>query len=108
MLNGELNKPFGLYNIDVALHIEGSAIAVEYDSWYWHAGREERDARRDAKLIAAGWCILHVRSNTLLPTRKQLDAAIARLLAGERQIGIVLDDWGKGNTRFETEDTPQD
>ena len=101
MLGGELNEPFGRYNVDVALHIEGSAIAVEYDSWYWHAGREENDAQRDKEMIEAGWHMLRVKSNTLLPTREQLDNAIARLLAGEDQIEVVLDDWGRGPTRFE-------
>jgi hypothetical protein len=52
-------------------------------------------------MIAAGWRVLRVKSNGQLPTRKQLDAAIARLLAGEDQVEIVLDDWGEGPTRFE-------
>jgi very-short-patch-repair endonuclease len=108
MLDGELNRRFENYNIDVALTIEGAAIAVEYDSWYWHAGREENDAQRDTEILAAGWRVLRVKSNTLLPARDQLDAAISRLLAGEHQVEIVLDDWGNGPTRFETEDTHQD
>ena len=94
MLGGELNRPFGPYRIDVAVEADGIAIAVEYDSWYWHAGREDYDAQRDREMMAAGWRILRVRSNEQLPAREQLDAAIARLLAGEEQVEIVLDDWG--------------
>jgi very-short-patch-repair endonuclease len=101
MLGGELNKPFGSYNVDVALRVEGVSIAVEYDSWYWHAEREENDAQRDAEMIAAGWRVLRVKSNELLPTREQSDAALEQLLTGDSKVEIVLEDWGVGPTRFE-------
>jgi very-short-patch-repair endonuclease len=101
MVAGELNRPFERYNIDVALERSGVPIAVEYDSWYWHAGREEDDAQRDERMIAAGWRVLRVRSNAQLPTRQQLDEAIDCLLEGESQLEIVLDDWGVGPTKFD-------
>jgi very-short-patch-repair endonuclease len=86
MLGGELNHPCGSYKIDVALHVDGTTIAVEYDAWYWHGDRQKPDAKRDSVLIKAGWRVLRVRSNMSLPTREQLDAAVARLLAGENQV----------------------
>jgi len=98
MLAGELNHPCGPYAIDVAIYRENIPIAVEYDAWYWHAGREEHDEQRDRELIAAGWRVLRVRSNARLPTRAQLDAAIARLVAGATYAEIVLADWGEGPT----------
>jgi very-short-patch-repair endonuclease len=101
ILDGELNHPFQRYNIDVALNVDGIAIAVEYDAWYWHAHQQERDAQRDQEMISAGWRVLRVKSNRQLPTRVQLDAAISRLLAGETQAEIVLDDWGVGPTKFD-------
>jgi hypothetical protein len=104
MLGGELNHSCGSYWIDVALTLDGVAIAVEYDSWYWHHNREAYDTQRDAELLAAGWRVLRVKSNELLPAHEQLDAAIARLLAGEDWVEIVLDDWGKGPTRFEPDE----
>ena len=103
MLGGELNHPFRRFNIDVALFRRGVPIAVEYDAWYWHGGREEDDARRDEDMIAAGWCVLRVRSGKQLPSHEQLDAAIDRLLAGDQRVEIVLDDWGVGPARFEIE-----
>ena len=103
MLGGELNHPFGRYSIDVALSVDGVAIAVEYDSWYWHSHRQIDDAQRDDELLAAGWRVLRVKSNELLPSLEQLDAAISRLLTGENQVEIVLDDWGKGPTKLETD-----
>lgn len=98
MLAGELNHPCGPYAIDVAIYRENIPIAVEYDAWYWHAGREEHDEQRDRELIAAGWRVLRVRSNARLPTRAQLDAAIALLVAGDTYAEIILDDWGEGPT----------
>ena len=103
MLGGELNRPFGSYNIDVALRVNGVPIAVEYDCWYWHAGREENEAQRDEAMISEGWRILRVKSSAQLPATVQLETAIDRLLAGEDYIEIVLDDWGVGPTRFEVE-----
>jgi very-short-patch-repair endonuclease len=100
MLGGELNYPLGPYKIDVAVEADGIAIAVEYDSWYWHAGQEDHDAQRDREVIAAGWRVLRVKSRASLPSQEQLDAAIACLLAGEDQVEIVLDDWGEGPTRY--------
>jgi very-short-patch-repair endonuclease len=103
ILNGELNCPFGHYRIDVALNFDGVAIAIEYDSWFWHGHNQDYDVQRDEELIAGGWRVLRIKSNELLPPREQLDTAIARLLAGENQVEIVLEDWGKGQTRFETD-----
>jgi hypothetical protein len=101
MLGGDLNHPFGRYSIDIALRVHSMPIAIEYDAWYWHAGRGENDAQREEELTSAGWRVLRVKSNTQLPTHEQLDAALDRLLMGERQVEIVLDDWGKGPTRAE-------
>jgi very-short-patch-repair endonuclease len=98
-LKGELNKRFGRYNIDIALEIKGTLIAIEYDSWYWHGARQEKDAQRDLELLQANWHVLRIKSKALLPEQKELDSAINRLLAGETYIEIVLDDWGKGSPR---------
>lgn len=61
MLGGILNYPCGRYKIDVAL--KDKMIAIEYDSWFWHGGKLEKDARRDACLLSRGWKILRVKTN---------------------------------------------
>lgn len=99
MLNGDLNHPFGRYSIDVALKIDGVTIAVEYDSCYWHLNRDEYDTQKDALLVEAGWRILRIKSNTQLPSREEIDVALGRLLSGEQQVEIVLDDWHKEKAR---------
>jgi len=96
LLGGALNYPAGRYRIDVALDPAGERIAVEYDSWYWHAGAAERDSRRDRVLRAAGWRILRIRANGALPGPEELAAALKRLRGGVQAVEIVLDDWGEG------------
>jgi very-short-patch-repair endonuclease len=100
MLNGKLNQPLNNYNIDVAIERDGVQIAVEYDAWYWHGGREEYDSQRDAKMIDSGWRVLRIKSNKNLPTKIQLNKAILLLLEGETYTEIILDDWGGGPTKF--------
>lgn len=96
LLDGELNYPFGRKRIDVALI--DKKIAVEYDSWYWHGHRQEDDARRDKELIEAGWKVLHIKTNTGIPSKQELDDAIAKLENGETLVEIILDDWEDGLT----------
>lgn len=94
LLCGSLNYPEGKYCIDVAITRNSQKIAVEYDCQYWHAGREDHDAKRDGFLISRGWKVLHIKSSHLLPTRKQLTVAIGHLLnTGEKVHNIYLEDW---------------
>jgi len=102
LVDGELNVPCGPYRIDVGKHLEGVKIAIEYDSWYWHGGREEEDTKRDEYLKTHGWRLIHVRSNACLPSRKHLDETIKRIAAGATEAEIVLHDWGVGPTRLDT------
>jgi very-short-patch-repair endonuclease len=103
-IGGELNHPFGRRCIDVAVVREGVRIAVEYDAWYYHGGRQDADAERDRELIAAGWRVLRVRSAYLVPSRNKLEATLARLVAGETRVEITLGDWGVGPCRSGTWD----
>ena len=103
ILGGNLNEPVGSYRVDVALTVRGVRIAVEYDAWYWHGDRQQHDAQRDTEIISAGWRVLRVRSNEQLPTRVQLQEAMARLVEGEERVQIVLPDWGVGPTRLDQE-----
>lgn len=96
MLDGKLNYPCGSYRIDVALPNKG--IAIEYDCWFWHGHKQEYDIGRDQDLLAAGWKILHIKTNNSIPPQWELDEAVAKLENGERELEIMLDDWGKGTT----------
>jgi very-short-patch-repair endonuclease len=98
-LGGELNHPVGRYCVDVALVKEGVRIAVEFDAWYYHGGREQADEQRDAFLIASGWRVLRIRSSRALPTRDELEAALRRLVGGETRVVLTLAGWGSGPVR---------
>lgn len=98
-LGGKLNQRVGRYAVDVALRQGGSKIAIEFDSWYYHGGREDTDRRWDQRLLDAGWRVLRIRSPGPLPLKQELDAAIKRTLAGESYVVITLPGWGEGPTR---------
>lgn len=93
LLDGELNYPHGNYFIDVALYLDGVSIAIEYNGWYYHQHRQQEDAQRAADLIADGWHVLYIQSNTMLPTEDQLNAALIELTQGATYVEIVLPDW---------------
>lgn len=97
-LRGQLNKRVGNYAIDVALEIDGVQIAVEYDSWYYHGGQEILDQVRDHALMETGWRVLRIRSPGPLPPKRDLDAALQRILGGEQRVILTLPGWGEGPT----------
>ena len=98
ILGGKLNVPVAGYVVDIGLQIEGTQIAVEYDSWFWHGYNQAYDQERDEMLIAAGWRVLRVKSNNLLPSEEATWEAIKRLIDGEMFVEIILEDWGVGPT----------
>lgn len=95
LLCGSLNYPEGKYRIDIAIMRKSQKIVVEYDAQYWHTGREKKDFKRDKYLINKGWKILHIKSGSLLPKRKQLSIAIDYLLEtnGVLSHNLYLEDW---------------
>jgi very-short-patch-repair endonuclease len=94
LLHGSLNYPENRYRIDVAIMRNSQKIAVEYDCYYWHKGKEDYDAKRDKYLIFRGWKIIHIKSGKLLPTRKQLKQSINKLLeTSNNVINLYLEDW---------------
>jgi len=93
LLCGSLNYPEGKYRIDVAIMRKSQKIAVEYDSQYWHKGKEKYDAKRDKFLISRGWKVLHVKSRVLLPTRKRIKISINKILNNNNIVNLYLEDW---------------
>lgn len=89
------------YQIDIAL--PEHKIAIEYDSWYYHAEKQDKDRERANELIAAGWKVLSIKANGKLPSREHLVYKINQL---ENSVNnyeeIVLEDWGKGKTFKQT------
>ena len=97
MVAGELNGArIGRFVIDVTKRIGDIKIAVEYDTWFIHGPSNSRDLRKDWAMLAQGWRVLRIRTNSQLPSQAQLAEAINRLVGGELWIDIELDDWGIG------------
>jgi hypothetical protein len=93
LLCGSLNYPESRYRIDVAIMRNSQKIAVEYDAQYWHKGNEDHDSKRDKYLISCGWKILHIKSKTNVPTKKQIKQAINQLLKDRDIVTLYLEDW---------------
>ena len=101
VLGGTLNVAVGRYRVDVALTLGEVRVAVEYDCWYWHGGREGEDAARDEALTAVGWRVLRIRSARELPTRAELDRALRLVAEGQEKVVVTLPDWGVGPVRHD-------
>lgn len=99
MIGGILNHKVGRYTLDVALQLPTANIAIEYDAWYWHGNKLERDARKTKNLISLGWRVLRIKTNDMLPTLEKIQDCIYLLLDGSSYQEIVLPDWGKGKYR---------
>lgn len=94
----ELNYPVSNTSLDVAIFINRNIkIDLEYDGWYWHQDNQ-RDRKRDEFLKSQGWKILRIRSGHKIPSFKELQESINKLINTDRTFTkIVLDDWKDGN-----------
>ena len=91
--SARMNYFFSGFYLDVALFIESEKIDIEYDCWYWHD--EEKDEKRNKKLILEGWKILRIKSGEKIPETSLILNKISRLLSNptEKYIEIILSDW---------------
>lgn len=70
------------YRLDLAFDAE--RVAIEFDGWAYHGGREqrERDLRRDAALAAIGWLTIRLAHRRLTTDvtgcRREVLAILAR------------------------------
>jgi REase_MTES_1575/Transcriptional regulator, AbiEi antitoxin/AbiEi antitoxin C-terminal domain len=76
----ELNVSVEGYTVDFVWRKQG--LVVETDGWHAHGTRRafERDRRRDADLLAAGWRVLRISWRQLDSERAWVAARIAQLL----------------------------
>jgi very-short-patch-repair endonuclease len=94
---GEHNFRIGRKSVDIAL-LE-CKIAIEYDSWYWHANKQNKDKNRRQWLNRRGWKVLTIKGNKRLPPKEIIKEKLDILLSSDRKnITIKLKDWGVGNT----------
>lgn len=80
--------------IDVFIILNGQKIAVEYDGWYWHKDKLNKDRKRDYFLYSQGYKVLRIRSAYDLPSEDELFSAIDYLINTEHHHKIIiLQDW---------------
>lgn len=77
---------------DCLLIVNDEKIDVEYDGWYWHKDTEERDKKRNYKVLNLGYKILRIKSKFLLPTEEQIKSAVEYLTnENHHYTEIILD-----------------
>lgn len=74
--------PLDNISMDCMLDLSGNKIDIEYDGWYWHQNRQEKDKRRNYFLIRRGYKVLRIKGNKNddIPTREQIIKAIDYLV----------------------------
>lgn len=78
---------------DCFLTINNIKIDVEYDGWYWHKDKQERDKRRDYYCMRHGYKVLRVLSKGSMPTEQQIIEGVNYLVNSEHHFfKIILDD----------------
>lgn len=99
-----LNYPLSSLSLDIVLKLENNLkIDIEYDGWFWHKDSGKKDFSRDWFVQSQGYKVIRIKSNTLLPTKEQLEECIDYVSQENHNFSrIFLQDWkdleNKNNT----------
>ena len=74
-----LNFAFDKYLLDCLIIVDDIKIDVEYDGWYWHQDKIEKDKIRDDFLLQNGYKILRIIGNHNIPSIKDIQEKILTL-----------------------------
>lgn len=85
----EENIPEGGCLLDIVLYKDGVKIDIEYDGWYWHKNKQEKDKRRNYYLLNKGYKIIRVRSNYDLPTVEQITNAVDLIIQNKKSVILI-------------------
>jgi len=91
MVGGVLNYPLGKLRLDVC--IPDKKIVIEYDSWYWHKNKLNRDRKRALRLLKDGWKVLCIKANTMVPQQDVVAFHMGFLCSEQPYREIVMPDW---------------
>lgn len=81
-----------LINLDCLLIVNGIKIDIEYDGYFWHKDRQEKDKRRNYFLIRNGYKVIRFIAENKVPSKDDLIFYINYLLKNEEDIlWIYLD-----------------
>ena len=98
----KLNYVIGEVSLDIRLSVGNALIAIEYDGWYWHKDKKEKDRKRDYFLYSNGYKVLRIRSAYALPTEEELFGAIDYLITTNHHHKIItLPDWDEQEQKYQ-------
>lgn len=83
--------PEGGLSLDCMVLVDGQRIDVEYDGNYWHKGKEQRDAARNAVLMDMGYKVVRIKGNNrdTLPSKQQIIDAVDYLVKCNHHITFI-------------------
>ena len=81
--------PEGALTLDCLLVVGENKIDVEYDGWYWHLNIEEKDRRRNYKLLSLGYKILRIKSKYKLPSKEEIINSVNYLINGNHHYTTI-------------------
>ena len=89
-IESSLNTRVGRYSADMIYE----NVVVEYDGWYWHQNGERPGGPRDQFLNSQGYNVLHVQSNSMVPSEDEVFEALCEA-ASQPVTVLTLPDWGE-------------
>ena len=85
------NYPVGNLSLDCLVIIGEHKIDFEYDGFYWHKNRAQKDAARNAVLMNEGYKIIRVKANNrdTLPTEERILQAVDYLVKDNHSLTFI-------------------
>lgn len=84
----ELNYPCGPYSLDIMIEYQNQKIDIEYDGYYFHKDREDKDKQRNDFVIQNGYKVLRFVSQGKDPEISSVLQDIENLILSEQNIII--------------------
>lgn len=91
--NCELNYPCDRSLLDCMIEVDGVKIDVEYDGWYWHKDKQDKDIKRDWFVKSQGYKIIRfIAIKNILPSIEQIQQSVDCLVnTNSNFIKIILE-----------------
>lgn len=79
------------FSLDCMLEINNIKIDVEYDGWYWHQNRKQKDGARNAILLNNGYRIIRIIADNkdTMPTKEQIQNAVDYLVKDNHHLCFI-------------------
>lgn len=82
------NYAYDRLNMDCLVKYNEVQIDFEYDGWYWHKNKIDKDKRRNYFLIKKGYKICRFYSEKAIPTREDVYEALQYLIRENHNLFI--------------------